>query len=222
MLINVQQVINETQINEINEILNKAIWPKIDETSQNKKNGQFPQNSKEIEDCCRKVIAEIEKNPLFISYCLPNKIFPPYFDRFETGQVSGSYVDNAINSIPGTNFKIRTDISAVLFLSKPTDYEGGELVIEDQFGTHSVKPEAGDLILFPSNALRYINEVKSGIRQTAFFWIESLVRNEDDRAILFDLDESIRNISQKQSSNDNIAQLIGIYNNLLRRLAVAS
>ncbi|KJS07351.1 MAG: hydroxylase [Gammaproteobacteria bacterium BRH_c0] len=160
-------------------------------------------------------------NPLFLSAALPKKIFPPKFNRYQHGGHYGLHVDNAIMHLPDKQM-LRTDLSATLFLSEPDDYEGGELVIESQYGAQEVKLEAGDLLLYPSTSLHEVKPVTAGARICAFFWVESLVRDSQQREMLFDLDQSIQALTLERGSSDHeVRRLSGVYHNLVRSWAEA-
>lgn len=165
------------------------------------------------------ILASLERNSLFMSAALPLKVFPPLFNRYEGGHSFGNHVDNAIRQIPGTPHRVRTDLSATLFLTNPADYEGGELVIEDTYGVHKIKLSAGSLILYPATSLHNVRPVTSGARISSFFWIQSMVRDDGQRTILFDLDSSIQRIATDAPDHPSVLQLTGVYHNLLRRWA---
>jgi PKHD-type hydroxylase len=148
---------------------------------------------------------------------LPLKVFPPLFNRYEGGQSFGNHVDNAIRQIAGTPHRIRTDLSTTLFLTNPEDYEGGELVIEDTYGVHSIKLAAGSLILYPATSLHNVRPVTKGARISSFFWIQSMVRDDGERTILFDMDMAIQRINEENPDHPSVVQLTGVYHNLLRR-----
>jgi PKHD-type hydroxylase len=133
---------------------------------------------------------------LFISAALPQRVFPPLFNSYEPGMHFGAHVDNAIRQIPGTAFRIRTDLSATLFLTRPDEYDGGELIVEDTYGTQSIKLPAGDMILYPATSLHRVTPVTRGARRSSFFWIQSMVREDGQRALLFDLDMGINKVNQ--------------------------
>jgi len=149
---------------------------------------------------------------------LPRSIYPPLFNRYEGGEGFGFHVDNAVRYYRsnGDAQPVRTDLSATLFLSEPADYDGGELVIEDSFGTHEVKLPAGDLVLYPGSSLHQVRAVSRGSRVASFFWIQSLVRSDAKRRILFDLDVSIQQLTQKMPDAPELIRLTGVYHNLLR------
>ena len=144
----------------------------------------------------RSIVKALQQNPLFITAALPLHVFPPLFNRYSGGQSFGSHVDNAIRTVPGTAHRIRTDLSATLFLSQPDEYDGGELMIEDTYGVHSVKLPAGSMVLYPSTSLHHVRPVTRGARVSSFFWLQSMVRDDGERTLLFDLDSAIRSINQ--------------------------
>jgi PKHD-type hydroxylase len=162
------------------------------------------------------IVAALERNPLFISAALPSVIYPPMFNLYEGGMHFGSHVDGAVRLIPGTGMKIRTDISATLFLAGPDEYDGGELLVEDTYGVHTVKLPAGDMILYPSTSLHRVNPVTRGARVASFMWIQSLVRDDAQRAMLFDIDTALQRLNQTGADERATVQLTGCYHNLLR------
>ena len=163
------------------------------------------------------VLAALERHPLFISAALPSEVYPPMFNRYEGGETFGTHVDNAVRLLPGTGRKIRTDLSATLFLAEPDTYDGGELLIEDTYGAHSVKLPAGHLVLYPSTSLHRVEPVTRGVRLASFFWVQSLVADEGERNLLFDLDTAIQRLAQTGADEATRVQLTGCYHNLLRR-----
>ena len=166
------------------------------------------------------VLAAVERHPLFISAALPNRAYPPLFNRYETGMTFGSHVDGAIRIVPG-GAKLRTDVSVTLFLSAPDDYDGGELLIEDAYGVHEVKLPAGDAIVYPATSMHRVNPVTRGVRVASFFWIESLVRDDAQRALLFDLDNAIQRLNASNADPQARSALVGCYHNLLRQWSEA-
>ena len=165
------------------------------------------------------VLTALERNPLFLSAALPLKIVPPLFNRYEDGQTYGDHVDGAIRPVTGTPHRVRTDLSATLFISELDEYDGGELVITDTFGTHRVKLPAGDLILYPGTSLHRVVPVTRGVRLASFFWIESMVREDSQRQLLFDLDTAIQELAATVPENQAVDRLLNVYHNLLRRWA---
>ncbi len=135
-------------------------------------------------------MAALQQSPLFVSAALPLRVFPPLFNRYSGGQSFGTHVDNAIRQVPGTPHRLRTDLSATLFLRRPDEYDGGELVVEDTYGVHTVKLPAGHLILYPATSLHHVRPVTRGARLASFFWIQSMVRDDGERTLLFDLDNA--------------------------------
>ncbi len=165
------------------------------------------------------ILSALERNPLFISATLPAQVYPPMFNRYEGGQRFGNHVDNAVRLLPGGSMKIRTDISATLFIAEPSEYDGGELVVEDTYGTHAVKLPAGDMVLYPATSLHRVNPITRGARVASFFWIQSMVRDDAQRALLFDLDMSIQRLNATGGDENARTQLTGCYHNLLRMWA---
>jgi PKHD-type hydroxylase len=165
------------------------------------------------------ILEDLQRNPLFVSAALPSKIFPPLFNRYSGGQNFGTHVDNAIRQVSGTDHRVRTDLSATLFFSDPDEYEGGELVIEDNYGVQRVKLAAGSMILYPASSLHHVTPVNSGARVASFFWIQSMVRDDGQRTLLFDLDSSIQSLASESPDHPSVIQLTGVYHNLLRRWA---
>ena len=159
------------------------------------------------------------QNALFISAALPLKVFPPLFNRYEPGQSFGTHIDNAIRQVTGTPHRVRTDLSATLFISAPEEYDGGELVVEDTYGTHSVKLPSGHMVLYPASSLHHVRPITRSARIASFFWIQSMVRDDGERALLFDLDMAIQKVHRDVPEHPSGVQLTGVYHNLLRRWA---
>src|SRR5262249_32735203 len=160
-------------------------------SQQTKDNKQTPQDDTLAVRASTIIVHALEQNPLFMSGCLPLRVVPPIFNRYDPGDGFGNHVDSAIRQLPGSIQRLRTDLSATLFLSPPESYTGGELMIEDTYGMHSVKLPAGDLILYPATSVHHVKPVASGARTAAFFWIQSMVRDDLQRTLLFDLDMAI-------------------------------
>lgn len=165
------------------------------------------------------ILGALEQNPLFTSAALPFKIVPPMFNRYEMTHDYGHHIDGAIRPVSGTPHRVRTDLSATVFLSNPQDYDGGELQIEDTFGSRSIKLAAGDMVLYPGTSVHRVTPVTRGTRLASFFWIQSMVRNQEHRNILFQLDRSIQNIAREHPGHAELVELAGIYHNLLREWA---
>lgn len=224
MLLQISDVLTSQQVAHARGRLDAAEW--VDgrvtaghQSSQVKENEQLPEDHAVARELGDMILAALQRNPLFISAALPLRIFPPLFNQYEGGQSFGSHVDNAIRQVPGTGFRIRTDLSATLFLSQPDEYDGGELAVEDTYGVHTVKLPAGDMVLYPSTSLHHVRPVTRGARIASFFWIQSLVRDDGERTLLFDLDTAIQRLSAEAPDHPAAVQLTGVYHNLVRRWA---
>jgi PKHD-type hydroxylase len=189
------------------------------QSSRVKDNRQLPEDHPTARALGDLILGALQRNPLFISAALPLRIFPPLFNQYAGGQSFGNHVDNAIRQVAGTAFRIRTDLSATLFLTSPEEYDGGELVVEDTYGVHSVKLPAGHMVLYPSTSLHHVRPVTRGARIASFFWIQSMVPDDGERTLLFDLDSAIQRVSAEAFGHPATVQLTGIYHNLLRRWA---
>jgi PKHD-type hydroxylase len=165
------------------------------------------------------IITALERSPLFVTAALPLRVFPPLFNCYEGGESFGAHLDNALRQVPGTACRMRTDVSATLFLSNPEDYDGGELVIDDVYGAHAVKLPAGDMVVYPASSLHHVNPVTRGVRLASFFWVQSMVRDDGNRTLLFDLDMAINKINQALPNHAAVVELTNCYHNLLRRFA---
>jgi len=165
----------------------------------------------------QRILARLSENALFVSAAPPKRIYPPLFNRYSGGEAFGFHIDNAIRGIKGVRERVRTDLSATLFLTDPQTYDGGELVIRDTFGERSVKLPAGHLVLYPGTSVHKVNPVTRGERVAAFFWIESLVREDSQRSLLLDMDVAIQRLNAQQADDESLLQLSGVYHNLLRR-----
>ncbi len=224
MIVQVPNVLNAEQIAHCREVMNRAAW--IDgrvtagyQSAVVKNNRQLPENSPEARELGEMIVAVLERTPLFITAALPHRVFPPLFNRYESGETFGAHLDNSIRQIPGTPYRIRTDISATLFLSAPEDYDGGELVIDDVYGAHAVKLPAGDMVVYPASSLHHVNPVTRGERLASFFWVQSMVRDDGARTVLFDLDMAINKVNQAIPNHGAVVELTNCYHNLLRRFA---
>jgi PKHD-type hydroxylase len=184
-----------------------------------KDNRQLPENSPEARELGDMIVAALERSPLFITAALPLRVFPPLFNRYEGGESFGAHLDNAIRQITGTPYRIRTDVSATLFLCQPDEYDGGELVIDDVYGAHLVKLPPGDMVVYPASSLHRVNPVTRGVRFASFFWVQSMVRDDGQRALLFDLDVAINKVNQALPNHGGVVELTNCYHNLLRRFA---
>ena len=166
------------------------------------------------------ILAALQRSALFISAALPLRVFPPLFNCYRGGQSFGNHVDNAIRQVAGTSMRIRTDLSATLFLAEPDEYDGGELLVEDTYGVHSVKLPAGHMVLYPASSLHNVQPVTRGARIASFFWIQSMIRDDGERTLLFDLDTAIQRLTVDLPDHPAAIQLTAVYHNLLRRWAV--
>jgi PKHD-type hydroxylase len=186
-----------------------------------KHNLQLAEDSPVAHDLGTMVLAALERNPLVISAALPKQVYPPMFNRYDgaQGMQFGSHVDGAVRLLPGSAAKIRTDISATLFLSDPASYDGGELTVEGAYGVQRVKLPAGDMVLYPATSLHRVEAVTRGSRLAAFFWVQSMVRDDAQRALLFDLDMSIVRLTRDAPGHEALVSLTGCYHNLLRMWA---
>jgi len=184
--------------------------------AQVKRNLQLPLDSPVGRDIGNLILDRLGAHPLFISAALPLKVLPPRFNRYEGGGTYGSHVDNAFFTIPGTAIKVRTDLSTTVFFSEPDEYDGGELIVEDTYGHQSVKLPAGDAIVYPGTSLHRVNPVTRGVRHASFFWTHSLVASDEQRRVLFELDQHIQQLSMRHPEDPSLSALSGIYHNLLR------
>jgi PKHD-type hydroxylase len=224
MLVQIAQVLTPDERAICRERLAKAEWGDGRVTAgfqsaQVKENLQLSQDSAEARVLGELVVRALERNGQFVSAALPRRIFPPLFNKYESGMNFGAHVDNAIRQVPGTPHRIRTDISATLFLSAPEDYDGGELIVEDTYGAHSVKLPAGDMILYPATSLHRVAPVTRGARVASFFWIQSMVRDDADRTLLYELDRTIVELGSTESDRPAVLRLTALYHNLVRKWA---
>ncbi|KAB0640384.1 PKHD-type hydroxylase [Burkholderia stagnalis] len=180
-----------------------------------KRNQQIAEHSPLARELGDVILAALERHPLFISAALPNQVYPPLFNRYEGGMTFGSHVDGAVRVLPN-GVKLRTDVSCTLFLSEPDAYDGGELVIEDAYGVQQVKLPAGDLVVYPATSLHQVTPVTRGVRVASFFWVQSLVRSDAQRALLFDMDTAIQRLNASDADAQARRSLVGCYHNLLR------
>jgi PKHD-type hydroxylase len=224
MLLQVPEVLSAEQVAHARRLLDAADW--VDgkvtagpQSARAKDNMQLPEDGPAAREIGQMILGALQRHPLFLTAALPLQVFPPLFNRYQGGQSFGTHVDNAIRQVPGTPHRIRTDLSATLFLSRPDEYDGGELVVEDTYGVQNVKLPAGHLVLYPSTSLHHVRPVTRGARICSFFWIQSMVREDAGRTLLFDLDMAIQQVSRDLPDHPAAVQLTGIYHNLLRRWA---
>jgi PKHD-type hydroxylase len=226
MLITVDQALDATAVAELRARLAGAGAAWVDgrvtaghQGAAVKANQQIDEGSPAAAACQAIVLQALERHPLFISAALPNVVYPPMFNRYGEGMAFGPHVDGGVRIDPRTGRKLRTDISATLFLSDPADYDGGELEIVDTYGSHSVKLEAGDLVLYPASSVHQVTPVTRGERLACFFWVQSLVRDDAQRALLFEMDGAIQQLTRTGADEAARTTLVGCYHNLLRQWA---
>ena len=224
MLITIKQVLTPEQVADCRQALLQAKWEDGKKTAgylaqQVKANLQLPLSSDLAQQLAPFLLQIITNNPSYVAAVLPAKILPPRFNCYQGGGTYGNHIDNAIFPVPGTTDRLRSDVSSTLFLSDADEYEGGELVIEDTYGSQRIKLQAGDMLVYPSTSLHRVLPVTKGRRLAAFFWAQSMVRHAHQRRMLWDLDQSIQALAKKDSTEPQLAQLSGIYHNLLREWA---
>ncbi|WP_421729973.1 Fe2+-dependent dioxygenase [Brevundimonas sp.] len=225
MLLHVPEVFTKAEVTALRRTLDAGPWTDGNVTSGHqsataKRNMQLPEGCAPSLEVGRLVTQALEANPVFVSAALPHTIYPPLFNRYEGGQAFGVHVDNAIRRQGRDGLRIRSDLSVTLFLSEPEDYDGGELIIEEMYGSQSVKLPAGDLVLYPSKSLHRVMPVTRGARVASFFWLQSLVRDDADRESLFKLDVATQRVNlDKGPSDPAVIELTALYHNLLRRWA---
>jgi PKHD-type hydroxylase len=224
LLLQIPGVLAAQELAHCQRLLERADW--IDgrvtaghQSAQVKHNRQLAEHSETAVELGKIVLGAVSRSALFISAALPSRILPPLFNCYEVGDGFGTHVDNAIRIASGTGMRMRTDVSATLFVSEPDDYDGGELIVEDTYGTHSVKLPAGGMVLYPASSLHHVKPITRGRRIASFFWIQSMVRDDGRRALLFDLDNAIRRLGADHPSHPSVVQLTGVYHNLLRSWA---
>jgi PKHD-type hydroxylase len=224
MLVPITAVLTAEEVHSVRGRLTGAAWADGRLTAgyrsaEVKTNLQLPQSDPAAVEASDLIVRALERNATFVSATLPHHVYPPLFNRYEPGMGFGAHVDNAVRQIPGTPHRLRTDVSATLFLSAPEEYDGGELVIEDLYGAHSVKLAAGDMIVYPASSLHRVEPVTRGARDAAFFWIQSMVRDDGARALLYDMDLSIRELTARGADPRSLLRLTSCYHNLIRRWA---
>jgi PKHD-type hydroxylase len=224
VLLAIPDVLNTDQVSYGRKLLESAEW--VDgrvtaghQSAMAKDNLQIPENHPVARQLGEMVLEALGRNALFISAALPLKVFPPLFNRYLGGQSFGTHVDNAIRQVTGTGNRIRTDLSATLFFGHPDEYDGGELIVEDTYGSHSVKLPAGHMVLYPATSLHHVRPVTHGVRTCSFFWIQSMIREDSRRTLLFDLDMAIQDLNRQTPNHPSSVQFTGVYHNLLRQWA---
>lgn len=223
MLITIPDVLTKGEVAQIRQLLDAAEWEDGAKTAgiqslEVKRNQQLNPTSDAAQKAGQYIIQALTQKPRFMSAALPARILPPMFNKYEQAETFGKHIDNAIRVNPLTQERLRTDLSMTLFLSEPDSYEGGALIVEDYYGSQSVKLAAGDLVLYPSTSIHEVTPVTSGARVSAFFWLQSMVRSEIQRRTLFDLDQTIQTLSARIGAGDpEVVTLTGIYHNLIRQ-----
>jgi PKHD-type hydroxylase len=227
MLIAIPDLLDKAQVDKLRALIDAAEWVDGNVTSGSqsalaKRNEQLPEGSDAARQSGALILDALGKSPLFFAAALPLKVFPPLFNRYGEGQTFGTHVDNAIRIQRGTEFRIRSDLSMTVFLEDPAAYDGGELVVEDHFGVQRIKLPAGHAVLYPSSSLHHVTPVTRGMRVASFFWLQSMVRDDGARRILFDLDQAVQRLTGTLGGADrSVIELTGVYHNLLRRWADA-
>jgi PKHD-type hydroxylase len=222
MIVRIPALLDAAELAAVRACLQEAAWEDGRATAGHqsalvKRNLQLPLGAAAARGAGERILRALERNALFVSATLPRHVYPPLFNRYDAGMDFGEHVDNAVRQVPGTAHRLRTDISATLFLSDPTHYDGGELIVHDTFGSHAVKLAAGDLVVYPASSRHRIAAVTRGTRLAAFFWIQSMVREDADRSVLYELDSAIRALNASGASQECLVQLTACYHNLLRR-----
>jgi len=227
MMIEIPALLDAVAVARLRAIIDAGEWVDGNATSGPqaalaKRNEQLAEECSAAREGGALVLDALGKAPLFVAASLPAKVFPPLFNRYAGGQMFGTHIDNAIRMKRGTDFRLRSDLSATLFLADPETYDGGELVVEDSYGTQSVKLPAGHMIVYPASSLHHVEPVTRGSRVACFFWIQSMVRDGEARRHLFELDQAVQTLAAEKGQGDRtVIQLTGLYHNLLRRWADA-
>lgn len=224
MMVRIPGVLTPEQVQHCRQALAGAEWTDGRATAgyqsaQVKSNLQLPEDHPVARSLGELIMDALGRNPLFIAAALPLKVYPPLFNRYEGGGRFGSHIDNAVRQIAGTSHRVRTDVSATLFLADPDEYDGGELLVDDTYGAKGVKLPAGDMILYPGTSMHQVTPVTRGARLASFFWVQSLVRDDVRRSMLFDLDVAIQQLGGELPEHQALMQLAGVYHNLIRHWA---
>lgn len=225
MMLHIPEVLTKAQVAELRRAIDAADWVDGNATSGTqsalaKRNEQLPEGSEAARYAGEKILDALSRSPLFVTAALPQTVFPPLFNRYGGGQTFATHIDNSIRQSRDGSVRIRSDLSATLFLTEPEDYDGGELLVEDTYGVHEVKLPAGDMILYPASSLHQVTPVTRGARTSSFFWIQSLIRDDAKRALLFQMDIAIQQLAGKVGAGaPELVSLTGTYHNLLRMWA---
>lgn len=224
MLLHVPNVLNAEEITQLRHLLAKADWTDGrvtagTQSAQVKRNIQLPETTADAEAARMIVLKALNRNALFFSAALPKKIYPPLFNQYRDGMDFGAHIDNAVRTHAISGVHVRTDISCTLFINDPESYDGGELVVEDTYGHQMVKLPAGDMVLYPGTSLHHVRPVTKGSRLASFFWVQSMIREDAQRTLLFDMDAAIVTLRQQVGDNAAVIRLTGNYHNLVRMWA---
>ncbi|WP_300573091.1 Fe2+-dependent dioxygenase [Phenylobacterium sp.] len=222
MMLHIPEVLTKAEVADLRRLIDAGTWVDGNVTSGTqsalaKRNEQLPEASPEARAAGERILDALSRNPLFVTAALPQTVFPPLFNRYGGGQTFGLHVDNAVRQSRDGAVRIRSDLSATLFLTEPEDYDGGDLLVEDTYGVHEVKLPAGDMILYPASSLHQVSPVTRGARVSSFFWIQSMVREDAQRSLLFQMDIAIQQLAGKVGAGaPELVSLTGAYHNLLR------
>lgn len=224
MLLAIPDVLTPAQTAEARRLLESADWVdgKVTAGHQGarvKDNRQIPAEHPVARQVGETIVRSLRQHPLFLSAALPLHILPPMFNRYSGGQTFGTHVDGSIRQVPGTPHRLRTDLSCTLFFAGPEEYDGGELIVEDTYGSKAVKLPAGQMILYPSTSLHRVTPVTRGTRLCSFFWLQSMVRDDGRRSLLFEMDVAIQRLAAETPDHPGVVSLTGVYHNLLRQWA---
>jgi PKHD-type hydroxylase len=225
MMIVVPRVLDGAALAHCRVLMDQAEWIDGNATSGHqsalaKRNRQLAEGSPAASEMGNMILDALGRSPLFIAAALPSRVFPPLFNAYGVGDTFATHVDNAVRIRRADDFRVRSDLSATIFLNEPDEYEGGELTVEDTYGAHSVKLPAGDMILYPASSLHHVTPITCGERRASFFWVQSMVRDDAARSTLFDLDGAIQTVAADRGhADDAVIRLTGVYHNLLRRWA---
>ena len=222
MLLTIPDILGPDELTHVRARLASARWSDGNATTghqsaQAKRNEQLAEDAPEARELGTVVLEALQRSPLFFSAALPKQVFPPLFNRYGEGMAFGNHVDGAIRTHGPSRLRIRTDLSATLFLAEPHEYDGGELLVEDTYGVQRVKLAAGSLVLYPATSLHRVEPITRGTRVASFFWIQSMVREDAQRALLFDMDMAIMRLAAERPGDAALVSLTGVYHNLLRR-----
>jgi len=223
MLLCIPKILDASQLISVRERLDHANEGWVDgratagyQGAPVKFNQQIDERSDVAHACQQIIVSALERHPMFISAVLPNTIYPPMFNRYGEGMKFGAHIDGSLRIHPRDGSKLRTDVSATLFLTNPQEYDGGELLVDDTFGRHSIKLEAGDMVVYPATSLHQVSPITRGTRTACFFWVQSLIRDDNQRTLLYQMDTAIQRLNQTDADEVARRTLIGCYHNLIR------